>query len=397
MKRIIKYLLLGFLVFLPYEVMALDTATITCDKSKIGVGEKTICKLTGNSDGSVSSLHGLIKLSEGLKLGSSDSASIWIGSAENGIIDLYTDVNKTGKFEIATFEVSATGSTKTGTVAVEELLYYGNHDKDNSEERAVSANTVELEVVSSNNSLKSLTLSSGTIDFSPTKLEYEVKVSKNIDKITIDATLDDSKAFLDGDVGTFPLKYGENEFSITVVSESNNPRVYKIVVIREDDRSNNGNLKELVFKDYNIILTKNKTEYELVIDKNIDKLILTSLKLEDEKAKVKEVKAAAPVTCKMDGSSYIFEKLQLGENFIQIEIEAENEMITTYMINVIRGTSSNAANNGNNNSTTVKVPDTGSSAIYIVPIIGLCLVAFGIFMVFYIKRRKKEDNINRVK
>lgn len=389
-KRLIICLILGLFVVLPFKVYALDGGTLSCDKAKIAVGESLTCSLVGNSTMEVSSLSGKVKVSDSLKLEPIFNVSdIWLGDVLNGDIQLYTDNNKTGNFDIVTFKVTALKKDLNAFVSIEDLIYYGNHSSDDSKARDVSIASFNLEILSSDNTLKSLTVSEGKLEFDPSLLDYEVNVSNDVKSITINALANDSNSIMSGDIGTFLLDYGENSFAISVTSEAGLNRVYHVTVIREDLRSSNGDIKNLIFKNYSINVSKGKYEYELNLKDDLSRLELTNIVLEDSNASVKAVKAALPVSVKEENGIYIFENIQTGNNLIQIEVEAHNKIVTTYSITVIRGKKEVSLPSDDN---VVEVPDTGSNIFYIFPIAGVVLVALGIFMVFYIKKRKKQDN-----
>ena len=80
---------------------------IKCDSNTIKVGDSVTCTLKGNvSDYEVSAFESKIDITESdLKLEKVEVDSIWEGDGEEGNVVLYTDKNKSDKFNLLTFTV----------------------------------------------------------------------------------------------------------------------------------------------------------------------------------------------------------------------------------------------------------------------------------------------------
>lgn len=87
---------------------------------------------------------------------------------------------------------------------------------------------------SSDNSLKSLTISPGTLSpkFKYSTTSYKASVGENVTSIAVDAEQSNSKATIESVTGNTNLKMGENTVKITVKAEDGTVAVYKIVVTR---------------------------------------------------------------------------------------------------------------------------------------------------------------------
>jgi len=130
-KKII-YLLIA-IITLPLNVSALSgKVSIVCDKTIIAPKESTSCRITGSSDGFISGLSLTATNSKNVKTSNWIVASGWQGDATSGIIDLYTDINKSGNFNIASFTLTAVSE---GTSA---LNITGDYSDDNFELSSVS-------------------------------------------------------------------------------------------------------------------------------------------------------------------------------------------------------------------------------------------------------------------
>lgn len=109
-RKILTIITLLFIV--PLNVHALSgSMKITCEKQNITINSSTTCQITATTDGEVSSIHSVINVSDGLEITSVKVDDIWEGD-DDKVLDLYTADNKNGTFNVATFVIKA---TKTGT------------------------------------------------------------------------------------------------------------------------------------------------------------------------------------------------------------------------------------------------------------------------------------------
>lgn len=105
-----KMLCLIFAVmFFPLNVNALTgDIVMNCDKNVLSSGESTTCKISGkNFSEKISSFQGDIYMGNGIYLSNAVKDSSWEGAADSGDIDLYTDVNKSGEVNFASFVIEA--------------------------------------------------------------------------------------------------------------------------------------------------------------------------------------------------------------------------------------------------------------------------------------------------
>ena len=110
---------------------------------------------------------------------------------------------------------------------------------------------------SSDNSLKSLTVSEGTLSpaFSKDVTEYTLELGPEINKINVKGIANHEDASVKGN-GDIDLTVGENIIKITVTAENGNPKVYKINAIVDD--------APLVFVKFN--------DSELGVVRNLDSI-----------------------------------------------------------------------------------------------------------------------------
>ena len=170
----------------------------------------------------------------------------------------------------------------------------------------------------SNNYLKSIKLSSGTIEFKKDTLEYKVSVLNEIEEMEITATTEDSSAKIQV-IGNKNLVVGENIYTIQVTAENESIRTYTIVVTRKEageKLSNNNYLKELLIKNHKIDFDKDVLSYNLTIKK--ENRLTLSYKPEDKAATVKVI-----------GNSDLKD-----DSKIDIVVTAEDKTTKTYTINI---------------------------------------------------------------
>jgi len=146
-KNKIYILLLLVAICFPITVNALTgNVTVSCTDTSVSSGENLNCSIVGDGfSEAISSFHGKVVLGDGLTLQSATKDSSWEGLATNGIIDLYTDVNKTGKVNFATFIVKADEVTtrKNVTISIDEIVVSDS----NFEESSLNSISIDIEIL----------------------------------------------------------------------------------------------------------------------------------------------------------------------------------------------------------------------------------------------------------
>ena len=246
--------------------------------------------------------------------------------------------------------ISASRETTTATITGDT----GKHDlkvgknqfiirviAENGSKKTYTINITREESKSNNNYLKSLTLSNGNINFKKTTTEYNIDVTKDIDKITIEATLEDSKSSFENGFGprTSNLLLGNNTIYIKVKSESGQVKTYTLNNNRDDGRDSDSSLKNIKLSSGKLKFNKDTLEYKVTVEYNIDKMQIEATP-NSEKAKVT-----------INGN----DNLRVGDNVFKINVEAENGKVTIYSINVVRKEQGEKISNNNSiKSITIK-------------------------------------------
>jgi len=227
-----------------------------------------------------------------------------------------------------TIEAEATHNKAKVTGTGTKKLGYGNNTfnvvvtAEDGSKKTYVLNIKREDDRSTNNNLKSLSVSDCDLKFNKTTNNYDLKVSSDIDEVTIKAELEHNKASFVSGFGprVIDLQYGLNKVLIKVMSENNKEKIYTINITREDDRSKNNNLKDIFLSYGKVDFSSEETEYTVNVDFEISTMKITA-EVEDKKSKVE-----------IEGS----EDLVVGENIFTIKVTAEDESVKEYKVKIIR-------------------------------------------------------------
>ena len=192
---------------------------------------------------------------------------------------------------------------------------------ENNEENTYNINiTREL---SSNNTLKELTINDNKIKLSKSEFLYYYTVGNEVENVSIKAVANDNNATVEIDPIP-PLVVGENGIGIKVTAPNGDSVNYTVMVIREQLLSSNAKLSNLEVVGYKLDFDKDKLYYDLVIkDENSLDLIYDT---EDDKA-----------TVTIEGNKNL-----VNGSIIKINVKAEDNSIVRYFINIEKETKSNS-------------------------------------------------------
>ena len=177
---------------------------------------------------------------------------------------------------------------------------------------------------SSDASLRSLSVSEGSLspEFTSDNLEYSILVNAHTKKITINTEVNEENANVKI-IGNSNFVPSENTVIVRVTSEDGSVRDYKIIVTKE--ASDNNYLKSLTVDNYNLDFDKEKEEYSLTVENEIDKIKVTGT-VEDELSTV---------------SGNGIYRLKTLENEISIKVISESGKERYYKIIINRKQNSN--------------------------------------------------------
>ena len=217
--------------------------------------------------------------------------------------------------------------------------------------------TTTTKSLSSNNYLSTITVDGEEIkNFSKNTSKYFVKVENDVSTISIEAEAEDEKAKVEID-GPDTLKIGDNEYTISVTSENDTTKFYKVIVTRkEEDESSNTDIDNIKVKGYNLNFDKNSKTFYLSINKNTTKLNI-EVTLDDEKSNY-EIKGNENLK---DGS------------IVKIIVTAEDGSTDTYRIIIQKDSKSN-------------VP------LIIILISSIIIIGIVVFVLIKRKNKKKKND-----
>lgn len=280
MKKVIFYLITVFTLLLPVDLLALSgDLSISCNTTSVKPGQQIKCSVSGNSDGQISMVFANISANGSISIDKFRAERIWDVKTEWPNLSLSSNDKKPGIFEIGTVYLKA-NSAGTGNFVMSGITFTG----DSGETVSIANKSVSISVISDNpnptptpepepepapvvkssdSSLKSLTVSSGSIDFVPSTLEYNLDVSSNVSTIEIQAVPNDTKATVKLP-DKLSLETGLNTFAIVVTAEDGSTTTYKINVNKlENIISENALLSSLNISGKQINFSSDVFEYKI--------------------------------------------------------------------------------------------------------------------------------------
>ena len=173
---------------------------------------------------------------------------------------------------------------------------------------------------SDNNTLKSLTLSTGDIKFKSDVTSYSINVDNNVEKITIKSELSDIKSRYVEDYRNkeIELVEGSNKVEIKIISEKGDIKIYTLNINRA--LSGNNSLKSLKVNDDKIKLVENEFIYDVTVENEVSEVAIDVV--------TNDTKATVNLEDKYE--------LQVGINEIKIKVIAANGSEASYILNITR-------------------------------------------------------------
>ena len=249
MKKAVKYLSLiicTFIISINYVKAASYDVTVTSKTVTVGNSVTLTIKgndLAGRFDLS-SSNSSVASLSKNSLFIDNNSTSITITAKSVGtatITIIPTDVTA--------YDNNTITGNKTITITVKDKPTSNPSTGGNNS--GTTTNPTPTKKKSTNNYLSSLTIEGYTLDkeFKKEETEYSIMVENDVNKIKINAQLDDSSAKVTG-IGEVEVKEGINKLEIKVTAENGSTRIYTL----------NVTVKEL----NSIEVTINKKKYTII-------------------------------------------------------------------------------------------------------------------------------------
>ena len=192
-----------------------------------------------------------------------------------------------------------------------------------------NATARQIVLVSSDNTLQSLSVNSGTVvpEFNADITNYTVNVAYDIKSIIISATTADVNATVSGS-GQYTLEVGNNTINVVVTAQNGATKTYTVTVIRAA-ASNNTNLESLTIDAGMLIPTFDPgiTNYTVNVAYDIKSIIISA--------------TTADVNATVSGTGQY--TLEVGSNTLHVVVIAQSGATKTYTIMAIRMTASSDA------------------------------------------------------
>ena len=253
---------------------------------------------------------------------------------------------------------SEQGYSISGDIGKKSLKYGDNKfsisvTSPSGDKKTYTLNVNFLDTRSKVNTLKDLTISDGIIDFKTDITDYNVSVNYNVDKITINSTLTDSKSSYISDFGnrTIDLNVGNNVILIKVKAENGDEKTYTLNITREES-TQTCDIKSLTIDNYKLSFNPETSNYKLKINSN-DTSLKISVKLIDEDSKY----------------TILGNKNLENGSTITIKVEDKNGKEKNYYINILKSEIIEEQPEKNN-----VLPIIIVASIVIVMIVGLVLI-----------------------
>ena len=320
------------------------TISVTSSTSKVVVGNTFKVTVKVSSTAALGSWQYTI---------SYDSNKLKLQSGTSNVVD-YGDGTTKSKSYTYTFKALSSGSTNITVKSYRAYAWDESLMTLTAGSKTVKLITQEdlIASYSKDNSLKSITVDGYELTpvFDTETLEYTVSVPSNIEKITLNAEVNDKSATLTG-TGEKEVSEGDNIFELLVTAENGSQRKYKINIKVEDPNpitveTTDGKTGTIVKRAST--LTKPNTFNETTININneeipafisdITKLTLVGIKIEGEEVSLyiyDEVNNTFTPYKELTFNNIIIypkEYNDYPEDYQKYEIELNGEKLTGYKI-----------------------------------------------------------------
>ena len=313
------------MVFLFPVFLHASTFSMSMDcPSKVAAGDTVSCTIKASVDNTIEGLSAKFNLGETTFVSfdqGSDLPKATSADADGFVFFSASPLFDSSKtITVGTLKVKIPNEGSSFTVKLKDVT--GSANGSDIDVQDISKT---MKIASTDSTLNKLFVTELSISpvFSPDKTSYTVSDTK-LNSITINATANDDGATVSG-AGTKTLKYGNNEFKITVKSEAGTTTVYTIKVMRIDDRDSTFTLDSLAVKGYTITpeFDQYVKEYKLKVESTVKSVDIEAT-LTGNLSKFKSKYGPRTVS------------LKYGKNTVKVIVIAENETENTYVIDITR-------------------------------------------------------------
>lgn len=190
----------------------------------------------------LSEVNGNYSITLNFKATAPGTASISASTSEAMDIDTYDEVEISGSSASVTVNNAAASEDPPaeGTTTPPAVSGAGTGSGATTPQSPAGETGTSTQRLSPDNSLKTLTISPGTIspEFKYNRTSYTATVGADVTSVAVDAKTSNSKASVESVTGNTDLKPGENTIKIVVKAENGTLATYKIVVTRSEAAAN---------------------------------------------------------------------------------------------------------------------------------------------------------------
>ena len=233
MKKNLKYLLLvGIISLFPMKSKALTGYfKFECNDTNLRVGRSTKCTLLGKFDSELQGLNFSISKSDEISISNVAIQEPYEVSLHDG---LSYGLERSGptnvEHKIVTFDVKLDSDISNPFVTMYRLDTVG-YDDSTFDQEPITINFTNTK--SSDNTIKTITVGSKTVNAEAGKSTYKFDVSKSVSKVNISIATNDAGASIIG-AGQKDLTEGLNKFTIEIVAENGEKAYYYLEITRLD-------------------------------------------------------------------------------------------------------------------------------------------------------------------
>ncbi len=264
MKKTVKRIVLLVIViclFVSVIPLSVSASSASVSAGTYNVGDTVKVSIRYTADNNIASVEGTLSYNSsvlqyaGISGVPADDAVVSGGSV-HFLDTAFSGNTKTGSYTV-TFKAIAVGTSSMG------LNIEGGDSSQAYPAKANSVVTVKTPEPSSNANLSSITVTNATLSpgFSSNTTNYVAIAKYSVDKVTIKATAVHNKANIVG-AGTFDIKVGDNNHTITVTAENGTKKSYEVnvkrltqeetAILEEQERASDPSLVIVDGVDYHI-------------------------------------------------------------------------------------------------------------------------------------------------
>lgn len=282
MKNNLKYIVFTLILSLVCIInvnAATGRISLSASSTNVAVGSTTTVTITCSSTSSLGACEYNLKYDTSkLKITKGDSTQMWwdpkasVSTKSTSFTVKFKVIgNGSSTVSVTNYDLSDNDAKSLSTTTNSVTIKGYTPTRENTSSGSSSSSSSKPTTYSTNNNLKSLTISTGDLSpkFSKDKTEYTVNLDSTIEKITVKASPEDSKATISG-AKEYNLGLGTNKIEIVVTSEKGTKKTYKITINVEDKNPIEvtlNNKKYTVIKQKKLLTKPNGyTEKEITIN-----------------------------------------------------------------------------------------------------------------------------------